>query len=286
MCRIVYMPMPGLVEEQDLLDLFLYLETKQGGEGNGLAIVYQDEILAHKGISVEVDELAYQAANMGGPTLFHTRRATSGGVCDDLCQPFVIDNMAVAHNGMWRDWEDAALQLIMQDKMDGALPINDSLTAATLAARLGRYTLETIKLGVFVVMTTTGAWLHLRGGSFEFCEDLGIYASEFPKDWPKSRAIRADSIALLTEDGPDFEDGGWRTYASKTPRIPGVVMGGAPTRRKWNVAEQCWEDVPLPLQGDEGEVWVAGQGWIEVDEDDAALAELAEYYQQLEGVSC
>lgn len=241
MCRIAYIPRPGLVEEQDLIDLFSFLEKKQGGEGNGLALVWPDNTIeAAKGLDEKPEDLAMLANYAAGPALFHTRRATSGAVCNELCQPFVIDDVAVVHNGMWKDWDSVALELILQGKMDGNAPINDSLTAAVLASKFGRYALETIYMGVFVIMKPEGAWLHLRGGSFEYCPDLGIYASEFPNDWPKTRGIRHDSIAFLAEDGPDFECGGWKTY-SYTPGAVVVRQGGVIKEwkdGKWNDIEE------------------------------------------------
>lgn len=220
MCRIVYVPNSGLVDEQDLLDLFGFLETTMGGDGNGLAFEHNDQVLVTKSVEIHTDDLAYMAANVGGPTLFHTRRATSGGICNELCQPFVVDNMAVAHNGMWRDWDDIAVDLILQGLLPGDRPINDSLAAAVFASKFGRYSLEVISTGVFVLMTPDGAWLHLRGGSFKFCPDLGIYASEFPKDWPASKRIGNDAIAFLSEDGPIFECGGWwQAYVSRLTQI-------------------------------------------------------------------
>lgn len=214
MCRIAYIPKPDQLEERDMVDLFWYLEQSMGGEGNGLALTWPDNTIeAFKGLDDTVEELAMIAKCSSGPILFHTRRATSGGVCDALCQPFVIGDMAFAHNGIWGDWDDVAIELLIQGDMDGNKPINDSLTAAAFVAKYGRYALEAISLGVFVVMKPDGTWLHLRAGSFAYCPDLGIYASAFPKkDWPRSKDIAIDSIALLTADGPEFQCGGWREH--------------------------------------------------------------------------
>lgn len=211
MCRIMYTPNPGLLEEEDFADLFSHLEKTMGGDGNGLATMVGGTIRTFKGIRLDIQVLARIAANANSPILFHTRRATTGGICNALCQPFVDDGMAVVHNGLWRDWAGPAMELILQGSMDADAPINDSLTAAVLASRFGRYALEAINSGVFVVMTTNGAWLHLRQGTFKYCEDLGVYASSFPKDWPTAKSFGDDAIAFLGEDGPMFECGGWWT---------------------------------------------------------------------------
>ena len=210
MCRIAYIPHPKELGAADLADFFAHLEKRQGGDGNGLAFTDRDGVIhAVKGVSFPTKLLAEIASKMDKPVLFHTRNGTIGGICNELCQPFVIDNMAFVHNGHWNGWDDAAMALLLSGDMDGHGPINDSLTAATLAIKRGRHSLEAIRTGVFVIMTPNEAWLHLRGGQFRFCEKLGVYASEFPNDWPASESIGDDAIARLLPDGPEFECGGY-----------------------------------------------------------------------------
>lgn len=211
MCRIAYIPNPQMVPEKDFVELFTFLEKRMGGDGNGLATIIDGEISVFKGVSLDVKILANIASRVTGPVLFHTRRATSGGICNALCQPFVNNGTALVHNGIWMDWGDAGMELILQGHLDASVPINDSLAAATLAANHGRYALEAIDSGVFVVMALDGAWLHLRQGFFRWCESMGVYASDFPKAWPPAKSFGDDAIAYLGEDGPEFECGGWYT---------------------------------------------------------------------------
>lgn len=214
MCRIAYVPEPAMLDQEDFLHLFSHLEKSMGGDGNGLVTTTDGTLRAFKGVGMGVKFLARIADNANGPVLFHTRRATTGGICNALCQPFVGNGTALVHNGIWRGWDGPAMELILQGSLDANAPINDSLAAAALVANYGRYTLEAISSGVFVVMTTKGAWLHLRSGTFKYCEDMGIYASDFPKGWPVARSFGDDAIAFLGEDGPTFECGGW--WTSKT----------------------------------------------------------------------
>ena len=214
MCRIMYAPDPSMLAEKDYADLFSYLEKGMGGDGNGLATIINGRIALFKGVSLDVKVLARIASSTDGPVLFHTRRATTGGICDALCQPFMYNGTALVHNGIWRGWDGPAMELILQGTLDGNAPINDSLVAAALAANYGRYTLEAIDTGVFVVMTAEGAWLHLRSGTFKYCEEMGVYASDFPRSWPVPRSLGDDAIAFLGEDGPTFECGGWWTGRS------------------------------------------------------------------------
>jgi hypothetical protein len=210
MCRIAYIPDPKELGSDNMTDLFAYLEETQGGDGNGLAFKDSDGIIhAVKGVSMPTEFLAQVASKLDGPVLFHTRNATIGGTCNELCQPFVIDNIAFVHNGHWHGWGDVAMELLVNGDMDGHGPINDSLAAAALAIKHGRYSLEAIRTGVFVIMTPNEAWLHLRGGMFRFCESMGIYASDFPKDWPTSKSISDDAVARLLPDGPEFECGSY-----------------------------------------------------------------------------
>lgn len=209
MCRIAYIPEPGMLSVGDYTDLFSYLEKSMGGDGNGLTATIDGALRVFKGVRMGVEVLASIADNVNSPVLFHTRRATTGGICNALCQPFVDNGTALVHNGIWHGWANPASELILQGALDANAPINDSLAAAALVADYGRYTLEAIKSGVFVVMTTEGAWLHLRSGTFKYCEEMGVYASDFPKGWPVARSFGDDAIAFLGEDGPMFECGGW-----------------------------------------------------------------------------
>ena len=265
MCRIAYVPDTGTIDGRDLADLFSCLEHALGGDGNGLAFISDDTVHVAKSITLGTEFLADLAMQTSGPVLFHTRRATCGGVCDALCQPFVIDNKAFAHNGSWCGWNDVALELILRGDMDGSAPLNDSLTSAVIAAKHGRYTLETIKIGVFVIMTPGKTWLHLRGGQFRFCKSMGIYASEFPTDWPTSKPIGNDSIAMLSPDGPDFECGGYR---KKTTVIWGKGAQG-------HIA-----GVPVSNDDDESDEEIPKENMLEGMDDE----ELIEYWEQRYGI--
>lgn len=236
MCRIAYIPKPKKVPEEKLAHLFHHLDKAMGGDGVGVAYVKGGHIYTFKGCNVSPAAAAHVARESEGAALFHTRRATTGPVCDHLCQPFGINGVAVVHNGIWRDWAGTAKELLIRGQMDGGYPINDSLAAANMAANLGRYSLEVIDSGVFVVMTPTSAHLHLRSGCFEWCGDEKIYASAFPNDWPTSKKMKGDTIATLATGGPKFEDGGFSKF--KIPRIPGMVVYD-PKTKAWATA---WEE--------------------------------------------
>jgi len=239
------MPEPGKCKYNDLADLFKHLDKAQGGDGMGLAWFNGKQIQETKGLNIDAELLAQLARGSDGPALFHTRRATCGPICDHLCQPFVIENTAVVHNGMWRDWADYAGGLALRGQLDAHRPINDSLIAAVLAATYGRYMLETIHSGVFVVMMPKATYLHLRGGSFEWCDDMGIYASDFPKGW-SSESIKNDSIATLHADRPEFEEGGFSKYTVH-------YSGGWPPVKVWDPQVETYVD--MPYSNHDGRRW-------------------------------
>lgn len=212
------------------------MEKSQGGDGNGIAFLQDGTIRVAKGVQAKTDALALFASEIESPILFHTRRASSGPIVDSLCQPFMQGGIAITHNGHWGSWDEVARELIMAGHIDAHYPINDSLTAATAVAQYGRYFLETIHTGVFVIMTLNGTYLHLRGGSFEYLEDVG-YASEFPTSW-LSKTMKNDTIATLEPDGPEFEMGGWQLHRG-VPLFGASVVHTIPSAKENNTEDLC-----------------------------------------------
>lgn len=77
-----------------------------GGDGNGLYIASSDKVI--KGVREMATELGVHGAKEEDFCLFHTRKASCGGVVDSLCHPFLVDGdsgkYAVMHNGHWGPW--------------------------------------------------------------------------------------------------------------------------------------------------------------------------------------
>jgi len=153
MCRLFYDPSPqtrgvNLIEEQ-----LAALEESFGGDGNGMVLLGSGR-RPIKGVKVRPRELAEAAVDFKGPVMFHTRKASMGGVVDELCQPFYIPhNTVIAHNGHWGEWGVALDTLLKAGKIH-FIPnrLSDSLVGALLARSYG--------LGAISNYIDEGVWLY------------------------------------------------------------------------------------------------------------------------------
>lgn len=114
MCRLLLANRSGvtaltraLVSFPQCPDLGSYLkglEMKDGGHGNGLALVKDSRVtLMEKGVDLGTGQIAslMETSNYDW-ALFHTREASLGTVNDANCHPFVVDgdpHLVVAVNG-------------------------------------------------------------------------------------------------------------------------------------------------------------------------------------------
>ncbi len=106
MCRLALLNREAILFlEHDLDTLFCHLEKRLGGDGNGIGLLWQETgyIKVRKGLHFRAMHAAgalrfaaHQGADWG---LFHTRMATSGGVCTRTCHPFKHGHLVLAHNG-------------------------------------------------------------------------------------------------------------------------------------------------------------------------------------------
>ena len=107
MCRLALFNRAALqlLEKQSLDTLLITLEKQLGGDGNGVAALWQatGQIKLRKSVHfparAAAGELRYalqQGADWG---LFHTRFATSATVCSRACHPFHRGGLVLAHNG-------------------------------------------------------------------------------------------------------------------------------------------------------------------------------------------
>lgn len=107
MCRLALFNREALhLLGQQPLDLLLKtLEKQLGGDGNGIAALWQGtgQIKVRKSVHFSAraaaGELRFamlQGADWG---LFHTRLATSATVCPRACHPFRRGSLVLAHNG-------------------------------------------------------------------------------------------------------------------------------------------------------------------------------------------
>jgi hypothetical protein len=114
MCRLLLANRSGINELVQALasfpncphlsDYLKGLELKDGGHGNGLALVKNGQLtLLEKGVALGSDHIASLMESSDYDwALFHTREASLGTVSDANCHPFVVEgnpHLVVAVNG-------------------------------------------------------------------------------------------------------------------------------------------------------------------------------------------
>lgn len=111
MCRLALMNKSFVqqVNDIELASLFQTLDDKNGGHGMGITLAYsKNDPVTYKGINhsaIDLAQLIY--AEIDNPDLryiiFHTRLASSGEICDEMCHPFsenTLYGLTLAHNGV------------------------------------------------------------------------------------------------------------------------------------------------------------------------------------------
>ena len=107
MCRLALFNRAALqlLGRQPLEALLLDLETHLGGDGNGIAALWQTtgKIKVRKSVHLSAKaaagELCWHQKLGADWGLFHTRLATSAPVCQHTCHPFRHGDLVLAHNG-------------------------------------------------------------------------------------------------------------------------------------------------------------------------------------------
>lgn len=107
MCRLALFNRAALhlLGHQSLDVLLSALETRLGGDGNGMAALWQStgQIKIRKSVHFSVKaaagELRFAVSQGADWALFHTRLATSATICPGACHPFRNGNLVLAHNG-------------------------------------------------------------------------------------------------------------------------------------------------------------------------------------------
>lgn len=190
MCRLAYFsPAVAGIGRKYLLSFLSYLEERQGGSGNGVAVLPKSGLaMVSRGIKTTVNECAamiMSAALDGLPSIFHTRWASVGDIHAHLCHPFVSGTKIIAHNGT--DMQLAILAKYFGEKGT----VSDTWVFAKLLSTRGERWMRSRGLwprdGVWIVAKKNGGgYVHRNNGTLEYCAALGVWASEFPLDWPET----------------------------------------------------------------------------------------------------
>jgi hypothetical protein len=105
MCRLALMNQQAVMLLGKELDvLFVHLEKKLGGDGNGIGLLYDSgRVKVRKGVNFQATHAAGEirfAAKCGlSWAMFHTRLATTSRVAAKFCHPFEQGKLVLAHNG-------------------------------------------------------------------------------------------------------------------------------------------------------------------------------------------
>jgi hypothetical protein len=177
MCRLAYITRPF----DGLTDWLRQLEKSCGGDGNGAAVGK-----AHvKGVKLSVEHTvgfwhdmrkAHQSKKLAmPPMLWHTRRTSSGGDCDELCHPFECDGGWLVHNGHWQMAHERANRLTMKQ------PMSDTRFFSMVVDELGfeKAVEEFTPPGVWLHMLRNGQLSVFKGsGQLVYSPDLDAWGSE------------------------------------------------------------------------------------------------------------
>lgn len=103
MCRLALMNYQGALEIQEkygLTKFFQYLEDKNGGHGNGIAIIRNGRIKIVKGLAFTCENASKEILRKPFEwAIFHTRIASAGTINNRNCHPFVDGGIVLAMNG-------------------------------------------------------------------------------------------------------------------------------------------------------------------------------------------
>ena len=180
MCRLALFNKEGvnyIESNYGLTDFFNYLETSQGGHGNGYCIIYDNgKIRIKKGITLLNTEITadilkdYQNIKW---VMYHTRLASMGNISNENCHPFKCEKSVLMMNGT----ERGIRAFIKENK-------TDTETILNICVMLGINITEATKNlnSVFVGYDNGRVFANRNNGSLEYLHHNSktiIFASEF-----------------------------------------------------------------------------------------------------------
>ncbi len=220
MCRLMYVPPGCSISRKRLGALCAFLESRMGGDGNGIAGVLRgEEPLSYVGAKSDAQKMGrmlWKWSQEGRHGVFHTRKRTHGEVSDANCMPFIARGTAIAHNGCWP--EGGAIATACYPGF------SDSRIFAQLWAEKGAKWLLNSELG-----KPSGVWLlvgpnrqeaRVPTGFFsdmEFDPDSRIWASEFPACFRDSYTVTAGTHKLHIDGGEKKPTGAFSGYGFASP---------------------------------------------------------------------
>lgn len=136
-----------------------------------------------------------------GWTIVHLRAASHGAKSITNTHPFVAGPWAIAHNGVWSEYNIVKLALSPFVKFEGD---TDSEVAAHLFNLAGPKEFTT-------TIDSGGVWLALnRNGALHVSKTSGLLVG---LPWKKMTLIATELNPIQYEDAADFDDG-WFTFSA------------------------------------------------------------------------
>jgi len=170
MCRLLYLP-ADVRPTQKLLRTWIHQLNKSFG-GHGVGYAYGSFLRKATDLTAGfvARQLSRRPANAS--VLFHTRRASVGKTCDELCHPFEVSpGHYLAHNGHWQEGMIAA-KVLKGHWSDSAV--------GSLWIRLygWEHFTRTCDSGVWLYNTPKGLFIHYASGSLYADSITGAFCSE------------------------------------------------------------------------------------------------------------
>lgn len=202
MCRLASFP-PFFPREQ-ALEILLDFES-YNKDGIGSVYVKDNEFIVEKYpkslseiLKNKVDFLSHMPYN--GWTIAHLRAASHGKNTKNNTHPFIVDDWAVVHNGIWSEYNVVKLALEKTIDFKGE---TDSEVAAHLINMAGpeRFSEEVTFGGVYLALNRDGSLYAIKTSG-----ELSLF------EWKNNKALLASELDLERYSGVSEALNGWYKF--------------------------------------------------------------------------
>ena len=233
MCRIAII-FDGGKNKPQIKVWWKSLETTGGGQGNGFAFAEADHVEIIKSLLLTTDDIVDMLPDEK-TILFHTRKVSTGGMTDELCHPFRINNeLALVHNGTWKEYLMVRTILLNRNyTCSQLLQSSDTQIVAYLIKEYGIDILDMVNEGVWVTLGKDGdVILYYYSGQFEFAQfpdGTWAYGTTTGILHPETTYKPVvQSVIRLSEAGPEILRGSYvkvipTVYSTQKPtQLPSI----------------------------------------------------------------
>lgn len=212
-----------------------------GGHGNGIGAITPDgqHYKLVKGCDLSVKKaarLALKYSKQGMHVLFHTRLASCGEICDELCQPFVQRTRSgyglLCHNGHW----SRGAEIARYRELVTRSPWSDSRVMSQLLLRHNWERLMELKLfpesGVILLLAPgRDRLLAIKPswqGDLQYDMETGIWCSRFPGNWKYTYEVDTGVLCLakVPQHASGLQWGAPNVRSTRKDNVPGASSPG------------------------------------------------------------